>query len=112
MKAGILPYAVMKPLSAPIPAPRIRVKRIAGQKPMPQNFRELARIIVSSAIIDPGLRSMPPMKITAVEPMASSATTLTWSARLFMFPQTRNRSVVDMTSNATTIVATTGPVSG
>ena len=67
----------MAPLTKPIAAPARMVSPIAGQKPIPQNFNIMASSIVSSAIAEPGLRSIPPTMITAVDPMAISATMLT-----------------------------------
>ena len=77
----------------------------------PANLISEARIMVSSAMADPGDRSIPPTMITSVEPMEIRETMLTCSRMLRRFPRVRKRSEVKPTSRPTSRTATSGPTS-
>ena len=51
----------------------------------------MARVQHTSATVEPGERSMPPVRITSVAPMATIATIETWSETLLRLAAIKNR---------------------
>jgi hypothetical protein len=97
-------------LIPPRKEPSSNIKRIATDKEMWPNLIHSAKTIVKSATIEPGLRSMPPVNITRVDPIAIKETTLTCNARLPRLFTSKNLSVVNDTRIATTMAAAKGPM--
>jgi len=62
-----------------------------------------------SATIAPGDRSMPPVRITRVAPIAAIATLLTCNDTFDRFRDIRKRSVVKLTTNTASSNAPNGP---
>ncbi len=65
--------------------------------------------MVSTAIMDPGLRSMPPVMMTTVAPRATMLSTATWRAMLRKFSGLRKEGVVTATTTTMRRSAATGP---
>src|SRR3990170_5406150 len=80
MKDGIRPYDERNPLTAPRRMLMTRTTAIAEGTDIPSNLIREAMIMVSSAMAAPGERSIPPVRMTSVEPTATIATMLACSA--------------------------------
>ena len=68
-----------------------------------------ASTIVRYAIIEPGLKSMPPVRMTTVAPMATIDSTATCSAMLRKFSAARKLGVVTATTAMINSSAAVGP---
>ena len=81
----------------------------AGQNGTPQSLTAEASTTVISAMAEPGERSIPPEKMTIVDPTAMIATIETCSTRLFRLPKSTKVGVVSATTSATIRQAADGP---
>ena len=68
-----------------------------------------ASTMVSTAIMDPGLRSIPPVMITIVAPRATTLSTATCRAMLRKFSALKKEGVVTATTTTMMRSAATGP---
>ena len=76
---------------------------------MPISFTSTASTQVVRATEEPGDRSMPPVRITSVPPMAAMATALTWSETFIKFWAVMKRSVVKVIMITASTRAISGP---
>src|SRR3989304_10020053 len=112
MNEGIRPYDERNPLIAPMTTLMIRTMTMAEGTDLPSNLIRDPMIMVSSARAEPGDRSMPPVRITNVEPTATIATMLACRATLLRLSSRRKRSVDMVTATETTNSEMMGPITG
>src|SRR5919201_1906247 len=106
---GKRPYVLRKPLIKPRPAPSTRMSSIPTGKGSPSFLTRMASTQVVRATLEPGDKSIPPVKMTRVEPMAIMATTATSRARFLMLPGSRKRLVVRLIIITASSRDATGP---
>src|SRR3989304_4351785 len=112
MKDGIRPYDERNPLTAPRRMLMTRTTAVAEGTDIPSNLIREAMIMVSSAMAAPGERSIPPVRMTSVEPTARIASMLACSATLLRLSRPMNRSVDNATAVETIIREMIGPITG
>ena len=109
--AGMRPQVLMTPLTPPSTTPNANTIMTAIGQGMPTFLARIASEQLTNATIAPGERSIPPVRMTIVEPIAMIATVLTCRSTLTMFCGSRKRSVVRLTVTTTIRSATRGPTS-
>src|SRR3972149_9865295 len=87
-------------------------RTIADGADIPSNLIKEAMIMVSRAMADPGERSIPPVRMTSVDPTATMATMLACSATLLRLSSSMNRSVERPTAIDTATREIIGPITG
>ena len=86
MNGGSFATVTRNPLTMPHSAPVAMPRKTDGTSGTPALCESQPSIIIEKASTEPTERSMPPMRITSVIPMATIPPTVTWSR---MFSQLR-----------------------
>jgi hypothetical protein len=109
IKDGIFPNVLKAPLMNPSKSPNNNIRRIPIGRGTPMFFTRYANETQTNATVEPGERSMPPVRMTRVPPIATIATNDTWSETLLIFVGWRNRGVIKAITTTTTNKAKIGP---